>query len=91
MHTATGLDLRAQQRSLSLEGELVKSMLSLEPVWDNGKRKKLLPFEPWHAFMETERDWAVAFDDFSADVTLAAGTASENSTDQFNTIFFLLK
>lgn len=39
--------------------------------------------------METEMDWAVAFDDFSADVTLAAGTvtASEESTDQFNTVF----
>ncbi len=62
---------------LSLEGKLVKIMLSLEPVWYNRKRKKPLPFEPWHAFMETEMDWAVAFDDFSADVTLAAGTASE--------------
>lgn len=38
--------------------------------------------------METEMDWTVAFDDFSADVTLAAGavTASEESTDHFNIV-----
>lgn len=77
-HTVEGLCTQQLCKTklvkLPLEVELVKSMLSLEPVWDNRKRKKPLPFEPWHAFMETAMDWAVAFDDFSADVTLAAGT-----------------
>lgn len=79
-HTVEGLCTQQLSKTklvkLSLEGKLVKSMLSFEPVWDNRKRKKPLPFEPWHVFMETEMDWAVAFDDFSAEVTLAAGTVT---------------